>query len=271
LNRKALSAAILLFSTLGCGENRLAEESAEVVSAGAIPSSMEFVSIPGGTFEMGSPGGEPGRAENEGPVLEVTIEPFELLSTPVTRDMWNEVMGGDSGIPLPPDGVTGGHPVTGVAWADTWRFLERLQRMDPEHFYGLPSESQWEYACRAGTTTAFFWGDSEDPEVVGRYCWYWGNSGGSTHETGLLEPNPWGLYDMNGNVFEWCHDTWADTYEGTPVDGSYRESPEIPFRVARGGSWRSDIRALRSAYRFSYRAVVNGLTVGFRVVRTPIP
>lgn len=267
----AISAVILLFSAAGCGENRLAEEPAEVVSVRAIPSSMEFVSIPGGTFTMGSPEEESGRAENEGPLVEVTLEPFELLSTPVTWDMWTEVMGEDSEIPLPPDGVTGEHPVTGVTWADTWRFLERLHRMDPAHFYGLPGESQWEYACRAGTTTSFFWGESDDPEVVGRYCWYWGNSEGSTRAVGLLEPNPWGLYDMNGNVLEWCHDTWADNYENTPSDGSSRESSGIPFRVARGGSWRSDIRTLRSAYRFSYRPEVNGLTVGFRVLRTPSP
>lgn len=268
---KTVSAAILLVSAMGCGGNRLAEEPADIVSVGAIPSSMEFVGVPGGTFIAGSPGDEPGRVENEEPMIEVTIEPFELLSTPVTWDMWNEVMGEESEIAMPRDGVTGSHPVTGVTWADTWRFLERLHRMDPAHFYGLPSETQWEYACRAGTTTRFFWGDSEDPGVVGRYCWYWGNSEGSTQEVGLLEPNPWGLYDMNGNVMEWCHDTWADNYETTPLDGSYRESSGIPYRVVRGGSWRSDTWALRSAYRFSYRTVLNALTVGFRVARTPSP
>lgn len=271
MNRMALSAVILLFSALGCGENRLAEEPADPVSVGEIPSSMEFVSIPGGTFVMGSPEDEPGRADNEGPLTEVVIEPFELLSTPVTWDMWNEVMGTESGIPLPPDGVTGSHPVTGVTWADTWRFLERLHVLDPEHFYGLPSESQWEYACRAGTTTRFFWGDSEDPGTAGRYCWHWENSRGACQPVGLLEPNPWGLYDMNGNVYEWCHDTWADDYGTTPADGSPRESTVVPFRVVRGGSCRTDVRTMRSAYRFSYRPEVNGLTVGFRVMRRPDP
>lgn len=271
MNRKAIPAVILTITAVGCGENRLAEEPAEAVSAGAIPSSMEFVAIPGGSFMLGSPEGEEGRSLNEGPMTEVAIEPFEMLSTPVTWDMWNEVMGEDSRIPLPAEGVTGAHPVTGVTWADTWRFLERLHDLDPGHFYGLPGESQWEYACRAGTATRFFWGESGEPGLAGRYCWFWDNSGGSTQPVGLLEPNPWGLYDMNGNVYEWCHDTWADDYGTTPSDGSPRESSVVPFRVVRGGSCRTDIRTMRSAYRFSYRPEVNGLTVGFRVVRTANP
>ena len=262
---KATSAAVLCISAVGCGEDRPAGEPSGTAVVAGLPASMEFVTIPGGTFIMGSPEGEEGRRENEGPQLQVSLEPFELMTTPVTWSMWIQVMGSGS----IPEGLTGEHPATGMTWLETWEFLERLHLMDPGHFYRLPGEAEWEYACRAGTVTRFYWGDSEEPEVLDRYCWYWGNSEGASRPVGLLEPNTWGLYDMSGNVLEWCHDTWNPDHEGAPPDGSFREDPDVPFRVVRGGGHRSDPSGCRSAYRFSYGQLVRSMATGFRVARVP--
>lgn len=267
---KATSAAVLCFSAAGCGESRLAEEPAGALAVIEIPTSIEFMPIPGGTFILGSPRDETGRSENEGPQVSVTVQQFELMTTPVTWSMWLQVMGSDSHIDSIPEGLTGDHPVTGVTWHDTWKFMERLHKADPEHIYRLPGEAEWEYACRAGTATRFFWGDSDEPEDVDRYCWYWGNSERTTQPVALLEGNPWGLFDMSGNVFEWCLDTWSPTYEDTPVDGGFREAPDVGYRVVRGGSYRSDPLNCRSAYRFSYGEIVRSLGIGFRVARVPV-
>lgn len=252
--------------TAACGAGSAPAREAPHEPAAGLPPGIEFVSIPGGTFVMGSPENEPGRAGNEGPLTEVSVAPFEMMTTPVTWDMWTSVMEDDPEV-QPPEWATGDHPVTGVSWLDAWMFLERLHELDPEHIYRLPGEVEWEYACRAGTATRFFWGDRDDPEVMDRYCVYWGNSGNRPGPVGAREPNPWGLYDMAGNVFEWCHDTWADSIGGFSGAWNIRETPDIPYRVVRGGNYRSDSRGCRSAYRYSYQEKLSGLGIGFRAVR----
>ncbi len=266
--KRAVVFLVVFCMWTACGaDGAPAVENASEAAPG-LPPGIEFVSIPGGTFVMGSPEDEPGRAGNEGPLTEVSVAPFEMMTTPVTWDMWIGVMGEDPEV-SPPAGVTGEHPVTGVTWSDTWRFLERLHRLDPGHIYRLPGEAEWEYACRAGTDTRFFWGDSDDPEVMDRYCVYWGNSGNSPGPVGGREPNPWGLYDMAGNVFEWCLDTWTDSIGGFTGEWNIRENPNVPYRVVRGGNHRSDPWGCRSAYRYSYREILSGLGIGFRAVRVP--
>ena len=260
---------VLAASLSGCEDG--VSMPGETQDPGSLPERMEFVTIPSGEFIMGSPASQEGRSDNEGPPRRVTVEAFELMSTPVTWSMWLEVMGEDSEAGHHAEGNLADHPVTGVSWRETWHFMERLHTIDPDHIYRLPSEAEWEYACRAGTDTRFFWGDSDDPDVMDRYCWYWGNSGRSTRPVGEKEPNPWGLMDMSGNVYEWCHDSWYDNYEGAPGDGTPREHSESPFRVVRGGSWRMDPHRCRSAFRFSYLDTVTGFDLGFRVARVSAP
>lgn len=258
--------AVFGLAVSGCGGSG---EPGEEISSPGLPRGMEFAAVPSGEFLMGSPETEPGRLGNEGPQSRVRIESFELMTTPVTRGMWREVMGEEWNASSPPSGTGDRHPMTGVNWGDTWAFIERLHELDPEHIYRLPSEAEWEYACRAGTETAFFWGNDPSPETADPYCWHWGNSEGTSQPVALKQGNPWGFHDMSGNVKEWCHDTWSDDHREAPEDGAPRESPGNPFRVVRGGSWRHDLERCRSAYRFAYAGHLSAMTIGFRVARVP--
>ena len=138
--------------------------------------------------------------------------------------------------------------------------------------YRLPSEAEWEYACRAGSDKVYCFGNEADQ--IGKYMWYDRNSGGKTHPVGQKKPNTWGLYDMHGNVAEWCADAWHKDYTDAPTDGNIWESEkDVSQRVIRGGAWNSNDRKCRSASRLSNRASSRNYSVGFRVVTrlTPIP
>ncbi len=225
-----------------------------------IPSGMEFVAIPPGSFIMGSSEDEQGRYSDEGPLHEVTISySFELLSTEVTQSMWEEVMGSNPSTLIYPD-----HPVESVSWDDCQDFINQLNLLDNEYTYRLPSEAEFEYSCRAGSTTRFHSGDEDDDlNLIG---WYSGNSGEATFECGLKAPNAWGLYDMSGNVWEWCEDYYHEDYSGAPVDGSPWLEGELT-RVSRGGSSGSPARRCRSAARDECAQSLRYLYLGFRVVR----
>ncbi len=180
---------------------------------------VPLVDISAGSFRMGSPEGEPGRYDNEGPVHEVTVSPFRCMQTPVTRRVYKEVMGVDPGWP---EGEADERPVNNVNWFEALRFCNRLserERLKPCYRfrdettpirdgeadgYRLPTEAEWEYACRAGTDAPWSFGDNE--AELGRYAWYEKNSGDVPHTVGELEPNAWGLHDMHGNGREWCWD-----------------------------------------------------------------
>ncbi|MCB9524551.1 MAG: formylglycine-generating enzyme family protein [Myxococcales bacterium] len=241
--------------------------------------------IPPGRFTMGSPGGEAGRDDDEGPQHEVTLtRGFWLGETPVTQALWVAVMGENPSSFQDPE-----RPVEQVSWDDTQRFFERLR---DEHGFGaeLPTEAQWEYACRAGTQTATWVGDltlkgTYDAPELATIAWYEGNSGqgfdqgkgmpfsrvpgvvGGTRKVAQKQPNPFGLYDILGNVWEWCQAYWQPTYlsEVTedPPGPSSRE-----MRVGRGGSWDSPARNLRSASRDPIHPSVRYAALGFRLVRS---
>ncbi|CCI23208.1 Serine/threonine protein kinase (fragment) [Microcystis aeruginosa PCC 9808] len=131
--------------------------------------------------------------------------------------------------------------------------------------YRLPTEAEWEYACRAGTTTRFYFGDNANQ--LGDYAWYGGNSQQTTHPVGQKRPNAWGLYDMSGNVWEWCEDNWHDNYIGAPTDGSAWLTNDNDYQIVRGGSWYDYPSFCRSAFRDDVnRRDGSGLSVGFRVV-----
>jgi formylglycine-generating enzyme required for sulfatase activity len=237
---------------------------------------FEMIAIPGGTFTMGSPSSEPGRAADEGPEHPVTIRPFWMGKTEVTWDeydlYWKQEEGAkqdkvqvDEGRsadavsrPTPPyaDETFGhgreGHPVICITHHAAMQYCRWLS-LKTGKTYRLPTEAEWEYAARAGTRTAYFFG--EDPKPLGDYSWYAANSEDVTHEVGKKKPNPWGLYDIYGNVAEWCLDTYRpDAYAQFPMDHPilapvFVPGPERFPHVARGGSWGEDAKKLRSAAR----------------------
>jgi formylglycine-generating enzyme required for sulfatase activity len=207
---------------------------------------MEFVWIEGGCFQMGSPESEKDRGSDEGPVHQVCVDGFWMGRYEVTQAQWQNVMGKN------PSGFQGvENPVERVSWNDVQEFLQKLNQQVGKEMFRLPTEAEWEYACRAGTNTAYSFGN--DPNKLGQYAWYDKNSDRKTHPVGQLAPNAWGLYDMHGNVWEWCQDWYASGSD----------------RVIRSGDWSNVAKNCRSArrYHFSPDGRDNGL--GFRLVRTP--
>ena len=229
--------------------------------------SLEMVWITPGTFQMGSPPSEQGR-DNEGPVHEVTIrQGFYLGKYEVTQAQWEAVMGSN---PSYFKGC-GDCPVESVSWDDAQAFIRKLNEMEGENRYRLPSEAEWEYAARAGTTTRYSWGDE-----IGRNranCHGCGSrwGGEKTAPVGSFPANGWGLHDMHGNVWEWVQDCWNGSYEGAPVDGSAWESGDCGRRVLRGGSWLDVPGLLRAAYRLRSSTGSRNIILGFRIARTVTP
>lgn len=221
---------------------------------------MEFVLIPAGEFMMGAPSGEEGREDNEGPVHKVTIkEPFYLGKFEVTQDQWRKVMGSN-----PPGSKGDNYPVGFISWDYVQEFIEKLNEMEGTKKYRLPTEAEWEYACRAGKTTRYYFGDDESK--LGDYAWYRENSDSKTHPVGQKNPNPWGLYDMHGNVLEWCQDSWHDNYDSAPSDGSAWEDGNRSYRVIRGGSRHCGTSYCRSAVRSYHGQGSRDGLIGFRVL-----
>jgi formylglycine-generating enzyme required for sulfatase activity len=201
---------------------------------------MEFVLIPAGTFQMGTKDSDAN--DNEKPVHTVRLtQPLYLGKYEVTQGQWQAVIGNN------PSKSTGdpNRPVENVSWGDVQEFSRRPQAREGGAAYRLPTEAEWEYAVRAGTTTRWSFGD--DASQLGRYTWYEGNAGGQTHPVGQLQPNPWGLYDMHGNVWEWVQDWFGPYMSGTAVDPAGPSSGS--FRVNRGGSWYFTAGFCRSAMR----------------------
>jgi formylglycine-generating enzyme required for sulfatase activity len=222
---------------------------------------MEFVLIPAGKFMMGSPSDEKDRYDKEGPAHEVTIKnPFYLGKYPVTQKQWENIMGSN------PSRFKGDYlSVENVSWEDVHKFIKKLAEIEGTDKYRLLSEAEWEYACRAGTTTRFCFGDNESE--LGNYGWYNENSGSKTHPVGQKQPNPFGLYDMHGNVWEWVQDRWHDNYKGAPSDGSAWEDGDSSDRVLRGGCWYHFARDCRSAFRDGNDPGDSDFSIGFRLLR----
>ncbi|MDD2715762.1 MAG: SUMF1/EgtB/PvdO family nonheme iron enzyme [Candidatus Wallbacteria bacterium] len=203
---------------------------------------MDFVWIPAGSFNMGSPVSETLRHSDEGPQHTVNITGFWMSRYEVTQAQWQGIMGSN------PSNFSGpSRPVDGLSWNDCQGFITALNSKEIGSFR-LPTEAEWEYACRAGTTTAYYWGGSMDID----YCWYYyETSGYQTHDVGLKLPNAWGLYDMSGNVWEWCNDWYSSSYYSTsPADDPPGPaSGQFGYRVVRGGSWSCSDFIERSANR----------------------
>ncbi|MDR1064117.1 MAG: formylglycine-generating enzyme family protein [Azoarcus sp.] len=219
---------------------------------------MEFVLIQPGSFEMGCGGGDPLCLPDEKPQHRVTIRrPFYLGRHEVTQEQWRALTGNE------PGAFRGDrHPVENVSWREAQEFIRRLNAREGTRKYRLPTEAEWEYAARAGTVTRY----SFDPSHAAEYVWYWNDSGNATHPVGEKRPNPWGLYDMHGNVWEWVWD-WhgEDAYargEATDPKGP----PDGTGRALRGGSWSNDLRYLRASHRNVHLPDYKHATAGFRVV-----
>ncbi|MBJ7900338.1 MAG: SUMF1/EgtB/PvdO family nonheme iron enzyme [Cyanobacteria bacterium RI_101] len=215
---------------------------------------LELVKIPAGNFLMGS-----NEHNNEKPPHQVIIQEFYLGKYPVTQEQWQAVMGNNpSKFSDNPQ-----NPVEQVSWNDCQEFCQKLSQMT-DKTYRLPSEAEWEYACRAGTQTRYYFGDNENQ--LGDYAWYKRNSASKTHPVGQKKPNFWGLYDMHGNVWEWCEDDWNNDYQGAPTDGSVWIGNYSQNRVIRGGSWDPFPSYCRSASRYSDVLDSRYFNIGFRVV-----
>jgi formylglycine-generating enzyme required for sulfatase activity len=259
---------LLLVAVVGCGNSDTSPDEQAVMAEADMAEAdmveittvknlgMSFVTIPAGTFMMGE-GGE---------AHQVTLtKGFELGVYEVTQEQYEKVMGSTSSHFKGPQ-----NPVETVSWDDAVEFCRKLSALPAEqsagYVYRLPTEAEWEYAGRAGTTTKYSFGDSESE--LGDYAWYRDNSGGTTHPVGQKKPNAWGLYDMHGNVYEWCQDWYGAYPSGSVTDPTGAASGSD--RVHRGGSWFHNSDYCRSADRNRYAPDNRYIALGFRVVRSSV-
>jgi formylglycine-generating enzyme required for sulfatase activity len=267
------------------------------------PDCPEMVVIPAGSFNMGSPesekvwatkhGASPQSVSDEAPQHRVTLPTFALGKYDVTRAeyavfiretrhplgdgcgkdsfKWNKQA--DLNWQSPGFDQTDRDPVVCISWHDARAYISWLNNRvrgqlskAADGSYRLPSEAEWEYVARAGTTTRFWWGDNDDG--AGAHAWYKGNSDGKTHPVGLKPANPFGLYDIVGNIWQWTEDCYADNYANAPADGSAAGRPDDCMRVDRGSCWLYPSWLLRSATRERNPADFRDVIMGFRVART---
>ena len=230
---------------------------------------MEFVYIEPGSFMMGSPPDELGRDSKETLHKVIISKPFYMQITEVTQGQWRKVMGNN---PSHFRECGDNCPVEFVSWYDCQEFVRRLNRMEGGNKYRLPTEAEWEYACRAGSTTAFANGGitetgcGYDPNLDAM-GWYCGNSDKKPHPAAQKKPNAFGLYDMHGNMWEWCEDWYATYPPGRVTDPTGPSSGS--GRVIRGGGWHEDAVDCRSAIRVSLSEGSRAGTLSFRLVRMP--
>ena len=270
----AFGCLMLVIVATGCGR----EASPVLAQHGAAPAAekglaldlggglkLEMVLIPGGEFMMGLPASD-GSANNDDSVQHrVRIsKPFYLGKNLVTQELWESLMDGNPSHFKGPN-----NPVEQVSWDDCQQFLQKLNSKIGAQAgkFVLPSEAQWEYACRAGSTTWYCFGD--DDVALGEYAWFAANSGNKTHPVGERKANAWGLFDMHGNVWEWC----ADWYDGAYYAHSPTDDPPGPaggsLRVIRGGYWGYDARFCRSAYRCYCKPGYRSDHIGLRIALIP--
>ena len=265
---------VFLFSLVFLGFGP--EEKGYIQNIPGTPEVIEMAFIPGGTFSMGSPKSEQGHFGDEGPQHLVEVDPFWMGKFEITWDLYELFIsrGIDKKRPATVSGkeveidvaaVSGatqpytemsfgmgveGYPAICMTQLAAVKFCEWLSAMTG-NFYRLPTEAEWEYACRAGTKTAYSFGDN--PSNLDNYAWHEGNSGGAYHKVGQKEPNPWGLYDMHGNVSEWTLDQYVPTVYNTrkrkTVDNPLQTPTKTYPRVIRGGAWSDKPNRLRSAAR----------------------
>ncbi|GHU07625.1 hypothetical protein FACS1894158_16120 [Betaproteobacteria bacterium] len=222
----------------------------------------EFILIPAGSFTMGADKNSENANDDETPPHRVSIsQAFYLGKYPVTQGEWVAVMGNN------PSKFKGrSNPVEWVSWDDAQTFIQRLNAKEGTNKYRLPTEAEWEYAARAGTKSAYSFGD--DAEQLGAYAWYNGNSGSQTHPVGQKKPNPWGLYDVHGNVWEWVNDWYDSSYYSRSPSTDPAGPSSGQYRVLRGGGWGDSTGFQRSVLRGGSTPDDLGIH-GFRLARSP--
>ena len=256
--RNVTIGCLMLFAMAGtgCSETKEPPTTLAVDLDGGVK--LDLVLIPAGSFTMGD-----APAHKHIPAHKVTItKPFYLGKYEVTQEQWEAVMGSN-----PSHFKSPKNPVEQVSWDDCQQFLVKLNAKSGGQGskFVLPTEAQWEYACRAGSTGKFCFGGDETQ--LSEYAWYYENSGNRTHPVGEKQPNAWGLYDMHGTIWEWCQD-WYGDYGAEAVD-----DPNGPtkgsIRVYRGGSWNSSATLCRSAYHSGFQPFNRFNRLGFRVATVP--
>lgn len=235
-----LLVAAIFFTDVGAAEKTITSS-----TLGA-----QFILISPGTFMMGD------SIQHE----VVISKPYYVQTTEVTQGQWQKIMGGN---PSLFKDCGDDCPVENVSWIDAQEFIRRLNRIEGTNKYRLPTEAEWEYACRAGATGKFSFGENENE--LGNHAWYNKNSDSRTHPVAKKMPNSWGLYDMYGNVWEWCQDGYDDYPSGKVTDP--KGLPAGQHRVLRGGSWLDNAAIARSAFRGQEYPVVRSHDIGFRLVR----
>ncbi|MBT9313681.1 formylglycine-generating enzyme family protein [Leptothoe kymatousa] len=237
---------------------------------------LHMVLVPGGTFIMGSPEDESGRRDNEGPQHAVTVSSFFMGRYPVTQAQWRAVVAlpkAERNLAENPSNFKGdNHPVDSVSWYDAVEFCQRLAQ-HTKLPYRLPSEAEWEYACRAGTQTPFYFGDTIANNLSNynsNYTYGDGRKSDYREATTLVNEfgiaNVFGLSDMHGNVWEWCEDLWHNSYQNAPTDGrGWIAAKDSDNRVLRGGSCLNNPKNCRSAFRDNHSPDVHDLNNGFRL------
>jgi formylglycine-generating enzyme required for sulfatase activity len=250
-----------------------------------VEAELRFVPIAAGCFEMGSPDSERERYPDEGPVHKVCVKPFDLGQYEMTQSAWRKVMIFPN--TAEPSRFNGENlPVESVSWNEAQRFVWLMSLFGRGH-YRLPSEAEYEYAARAGTTTSRYWGDNIDdgcaheniadqslkktaPTVVPVFA-NCDDGYASTAPVGSFKPNPWGLYDMLGNITSWVEDCYVDSYGSTPIDGSPNTMAACATRVVRGSSYIYGPQIVRTAYRSNSKPDFRNSNIGFRLARTVTP
>jgi len=238
---------------------------------------MEFVSVQAGKFLMGSPDSDPEARAFEKPRHEVTISrPFYLSRFEVTQAQWEAVMGSNPytldrsnpyyNLPGMAQRITRPHHPGTVSWNDAQEFIAQLNRMEGGNRYRLPTEAEWEYAARGGTTTAYSFGDNDAD--LGRHAWFGEDfATGGTHPVGQKAPNPWGLHDVHGNAWEWVQDWFDLAYYASSRSVDPIGPQQGSKRVVRGGSWHTTATSWRTAFRRDYDPDYRGISIGFRLLR----
>jgi formylglycine-generating enzyme required for sulfatase activity len=258
------------------GVNLLAKDEPPKLITNSI--GMKLVLVPAGDFLMGSPDSDKEAQDDEKPQHRVRItRPFYLGAHEVTQGQYRAVTGASPSIFYGSDDL----PVERVSWEDAIAFCNKLSEqmgLKPYYHsgartpsggdgYRLPTEAEWEYACRAGSATRYHFGD--DAANLGAYDWYGDNSGHKTHPVGQKRPNAWGLYDMHGNVWEWCWDGFGRDFYARSPDADPTGPSQAVDRASRGGSWEDDLRICRSAVRYGSAPGNQRHDLGFRVARVP--
>jgi formylglycine-generating enzyme required for sulfatase activity len=259
-----LMVAVVVLATVngGCKSKEAAASAKQLTVDLGNKVTMKLVLIPAGKFTMGSPDDEKDHQKGESPQHEVTIsKAFYMGVYAVTQEQYGQMMGKN-----PSNFKCAQNPVETVSWVDAVEFCEVLSKKTGKNIR-LPTEAEWEYACRAGSKTRFSYGDDDDK--LGDYAWYNKRGGGVAHPVGQKKPNEWGLYDMHGNVCQWCSDWYGEDYYSAKANDRDPQGPDSgSTRVLRGGSWWEDNpTGCRSAGRS--RGNPGGLSfggIGFRVV-----